>query len=71
MIGAAAKAWVRDAAHRLTREEEGLALTEYLVALSIIVTAVLAAVTAFGEGLGGAWQSWGTWISTNVPRPPG
>jgi pilus assembly protein Flp/PilA len=48
------------------KEEDGLALTEYLVLLGLLVGGVIAAVTAFGGGLSTAWGEWTTWITEVV-----
>ena len=50
-------------------EEDGAALTEYIVLLGILVGGVIVAVGAFGQGLNSVWTSWATWIST-VPQAP-
>ena len=41
-------------------EEEGIALTEYLVLLGLLVAGVIGAVTLAGNGLAGAWGKWET-----------
>jgi pilus assembly protein Flp/PilA len=38
-------------------EEDGLALTEYLILLGIIAGGLIALVGVFGTDLGGAWTS--------------
>ena len=43
-------------------EEDGGAMTEYIVLLGILVGGVIAAVTLFGTDLNTVWQSWATWI---------
>jgi len=50
-------------------EEDGAALTEYIVLLGILVGGVIAAVTLFGTNLNTVWQTWATWIGT-VPAAP-
>ncbi|MCA0043918.1 Flp family type IVb pilin [Celeribacter litoreus] len=47
---------------RLRTEEDGLALTEYLILLGLLTVVVIGAVIAFGESLGIAWQGWADWI---------
>ena len=42
---------------QLHREEDGLALTEYLILLGIIAGGLIALVGVFGTDLGGAWTS--------------
>ena len=56
------KAYMVDLATRLKSEEDGLALTEYLILLGLITAAVIGAVLAFGNQLGILWNSWATWL---------
>lgn len=53
------------------KEEDGLALTEYLVLLGLLVGGVILAVTAFGNGLDNAWDAWATWIGGALNITPG
>ena len=48
------------------REEDGIALTEYLVLLGILLAGVIVAVAAASENLAEAWESWGTFWTTEV-----
>lgn len=50
-------------------EEEGLALTEYLVLLGLLVSALILAVIAFGSGLANTWNTWSAWIEANLDAP--
>lgn len=52
------------------REEDGVALTEYLILLALLVGGVIAAVTTAGTNLDAAWDLWATWWSTNLDPPP-
>lgn len=52
-----------ETAQRFKKEEEGLALTEYLILLGLLVAAVIAAVTTFGEELARIWGTWAVWIA--------
>lgn len=45
------------------KEEDGLALTEYLVLLGLLVGGVIAAVTAFGTNLDTVWTAWSGWVA--------
>lgn len=57
--------------NRFVRDEDGLALTEYLVLLGLLIGGVIAAVLAFSGGLAGAWNSWGTFFtSANITYTP-
>ncbi|OAP37675.1 hypothetical protein AU381_12875 [Sinorhizobium glycinis] len=51
------------------REEDGVALTEYLILLALLVGGVIAAVTAAGSNLSAAWESWGSWWTSEVSAP--
>ena len=52
------------------KEEDGLALTEYLILLGLLTGAVIAAVLAFGTELGATWQDWANWIAgTQIAAP--
>ena len=55
---------------KFKQDEDGLALTEYLLLLGLLVGGVIVAVTLFGTNLGNAWNSWaGFFTRTNVlPR---
>ncbi|MDX1782243.1 MAG: hypothetical protein R3256_13135 [Thalassovita sp.] len=52
---------------KFIRAEDGVALTEYLVVLGILVGAVIAAVTLYGEALAGVYQSFASFIASLVP----
>lgn len=40
------------------RDERGMALTEYLILMALLVAGVIGSVGAFGSGLSTAWGSW-------------
>ncbi|WFU47173.1 hypothetical protein [Sinorhizobium terangae] len=48
------------------REEDGVALTEYLILLGLLVGGVITAVTTTGGNLSTAWTSWGTFFSSSL-----
>jgi pilus assembly protein Flp/PilA len=52
------------------REEDGVALTEYLILLALLVGGVITAVTVAGTNLSGAWDQWATWWTDNLNPPP-
>ncbi|MCI2400416.1 Flp family type IVb pilin [Aliiroseovarius subalbicans] len=55
---------------RFKRDQDGIALTEYLILLGLLTAAVIAAVLLFGEQLGIQWGTWGTWMSgANLGAP--
>ena len=45
------------------REEDGIALTEYLILLGLFTAAVILAVAAAGSNLATAWESWGNFFT--------
>jgi pilus assembly protein Flp/PilA len=51
------------------KEEDGLALTEYLVLLGLLTAAVILAITTLGGNIGLAFTSWATWITNNTGAP--
>jgi pilus assembly protein Flp/PilA len=54
---------------RLRDEEDGLALTEYLILLGLLTAAVVGAVAIFGVNLGIQWGAWSTWLTGLTPPP--
>ena len=46
------------------RDEDGLALTEYLILLGLLVGASIAAISLIGEDLGLAWDAWVDFFDT-------
>lgn len=48
---------------RFRKDEDGLALTEYLILLGLLTAAVITAVTVFGEELGRLWETWADWLA--------
>lgn len=47
------------------REEDGVALTEYLILLGLLVGGVVGTVIAAGDNLDAAWATWGSfWTQT-------
>lgn len=49
---------------RFARDEDGIALTEYLILLGLLTAAVIGAVIAFGGGLADSWGTWATWMES-------
>ena len=59
-----------DVIGRLRSEEDGLALTEYLILLGLLTGAVVAAVLLFGTNLGLQWDAWADWLTgLDAPDP--
>ncbi len=52
------------------REEEGVALTEYLILLGLLIGGAIAAVTLAGTNLSAAWTAWGGWWTASLNPPP-
>ena len=48
------------------KDEEGLALTEYLILLGLLTAGVITAVIAVGSSLQVAWNDWAGWFKTNL-----
>jgi pilus assembly protein Flp/PilA len=49
------------------QEEDGVALSEYLILLGLLVGGSLIAVELAGNNLSAAWGSWETWWTDTVP----
>ena len=55
---------------RLRDEEDGLALTEYLILLGLLTAVVVGAVLTFGNNLGAQWDLWAEWLTgLDAPTP--
>ena len=54
---------------QFSKEEDGLALTEYLILLGLLTGAVITAVLLFGGNLGLQWGGWAAWIGNNELQP--
>lgn len=59
-----------DLVRRFKNEDEGLALTEYLVVLALLVGGLIVAVTLFGTNLSTAWTNWAGWVSATLGQVP-
>ena len=64
-----AMAYCTDLARRFRDDEEGLALTEYLILLGLLTSAVILAVLAFGGQLGVLWNTWAVWAQNLQGAP--
>jgi pilus assembly protein Flp/PilA len=53
------------------REEDGVALSEYLILLGLLVGGVIGAVTLAGDNLDTAWRNWGGFFLTLDDLTPG
>lgn len=49
-------------AKRFAREQDGVALTEYILMLGLLIGGVIAAVLLFGQNLSGVWNAWAVWL---------
>ncbi|WP_066112407.1 hypothetical protein [Salipiger sp. CCB-MM3] len=54
---------------RLRDEEDGLALTEYLLLLGLLVGGVILAVGFFGSALSDGWTQWADWATVEISNP--
>lgn len=54
---------------RFARDEDGIALTEYLILLGLLTGAVIAAVLLFGINLGDQWDRWAIWVADENLEP--
>lgn len=62
-------AYIQDLMARFHSDEEGLALTEYLMLLGLLTAAVIGAVLAFGAQLGVLWEGWVTFMEGMTAAP--
>jgi pilus assembly protein Flp/PilA len=58
--------FLRSQVSRFSKDENGLALTEYLILLGLLTAGVIAAVLLMGTSLGTAWGTWGNWFTDNT-----
>ena len=56
-----------DMVRAFAREEDGIALTEYLILLGLLIGGLILAVGVAGNSLEGAWNAWGTWWAGLTP----
>ncbi|MBE0454146.1 MAG: Flp family type IVb pilin [Roseovarius sp.] len=61
--------YMQDLVRRFRDDEDGLALTEYLVLLGLLTATLIGAITLFGDALEGAWGEWTTWIGAELGAP--
>ena len=54
--------YVRGLVVQLRNDEEGLALTEYVLLLGLLTGAVIAAVLLFGQNLAVIWDAWADYL---------
>lgn len=52
------------------REEDGVALTEYLILLGLLVGGVVVSVGLIGTELNTSWGSWATWFQAQTFTAP-
>ncbi|WP_137700743.1 hypothetical protein [Marimonas lutisalis] len=62
--------FLTNVAKRFHKEEEGIALSEYLVLLGLLIGGVITAVLLFGTELGDAWDAWATWVGSLGDNAP-
>lgn len=61
--------YIQDLIIRFKDDEEGLALTEYVLLLGLLAGTVIAAVLLFGENLNTLWNGWATYMGTVSGAP--
>lgn len=54
---------ILDYLSKFNKDEEGIALTEYLILLGLLTAGVILAVISIGGDLGAFWQSWADWFA--------
>jgi len=57
------------AVRAFAREEDGVALTEYLILLALLVGGVITAVTLAGDNLATVWNAWAGWFTPALAVP--
>ncbi|CAN7343928.1 hypothetical protein LJR255_001949 [Pararhizobium sp. LjRoot255] len=57
------------AVRAFAREEDGVALTEYLILLALLIGGVITAVTLAGDNLAAVWNAWAGWFTTALAVP--
>ncbi|MFT2213414.1 Flp family type IVb pilin [Rhizobium giardinii] len=57
------------AVRAFAREEDGVALTEYLILLALLVGGVITAVTMAGTNLAAVWTAWAGWFTAELNVP--
>ena len=62
---------VKKLATSFAKDEQGLALTEYLILLGLLTGGVIIAVLAIGDSLNNAWSGWRDWFQANEARLSG
>ena len=62
--------YVFEVQRRLRDDEDGLALTEYLILLGLLTAAVIIAVGLFGTNLALQWDAWADWLGGADLAPP-
>jgi pilus assembly protein Flp/PilA len=58
--------YLRDLLEQFAKQEDGLALSEYLVLLGLIMGGVVSAVFVLGSNLGILWGGWALWITSAI-----
>jgi pilus assembly protein Flp/PilA len=58
--------YIRDLLERFAKQEEGIALTEYLMLLGLLSGGIISVVLVFSSTAAGKWESWSSWFSSGV-----
>lgn len=51
-------------------DTRGIALTEYVLLMAVLVGGVVMTVSAFGDSLGDTWQAYASWLRAAGPSSP-
>ena len=62
---------IKNVAISFAKEEEGIALTEYLILLALLTAGVIAAVLLIGDQLQAAWTGWANWFVSQQDKLDG
>ena len=47
-------------------DEDGMALTEYLILLGLLLGAVIGAILIYGSIVSGNWEAWANWVDGSL-----
>ena len=62
--------WSKIRTKRFFQDETGIALSEYVIVLALLLGGVIVAVLVFGNNLSNAWHNWANWMTSGPPSPP-
>lgn len=62
---------IKNTLDRFRKDDDGIALTEYLILLGLLTAGVIVAVGFFGDNLSTLWNDWADWSSEVLEGPDG